>query len=234
MRPVVRLLHTSDIHVAGDDASAGALRAVIDTAVDSAVDVVLIAGDLFDNARLDDRVVERTVDEMARLDQPVIVVPGNHDCVEAPSIWQRADLSAAGDHVRFVGEPAGERLVFEDLALAVWARGIERHEPRHRPLDGYQPADPGYWSVVVTHGHYVPTGEKSDRSSPITQNEISRLGCDYLALGHWHHFLDVSEGGVTAFYPGSPSDVRGETPTVNVVTLDPETGVMVERRVIGA
>jgi DNA repair protein SbcD/Mre11 len=234
VRPVVRLLHTSDIHVAGDDLSAGALRAVIDTAVDSDVDVVLIAGDLFDHARIDDGVVERTVVQLARLEQPVIVIPGNHDCVEVPSIWQRADLSAAGNHVRFVGEPAGERLVFEDLALEVWARGIERHEPRHRPLDGYQPADPGYWSVVVTHGHYVATGEQSDRSSPITQDEIGQLGCDYLALGHWHRFLDVSEGGVTAFYPGSPSDVRGEKPTVNVVTLHPETGVAVERRPISA
>ena len=232
MRPTVRLLHTSDIHVAGDEVSAGALEAVVDTAIESEVDVVLIAGDLFDHARLADEVVEQTLAELARLEQPAIVIPGNHDCVEAPSIWQRVNLAVAGDHVRFAGDPAGERLLFEELALAVWARGIERHEPRHRPLNGYVAADPGYWDVVVTHGHYVPTGEASDRSSPITQDEIGQLGCDYLALGHWHRFLDVSEGGVTAFYPGSPSESRGEIPTVNVVTLHPDEGVGVERRPI--
>ncbi len=229
-RPLVRLLHTSDIHVAAaGDRAVAALQAVVDRALEAEVDVVVIAGDLFDSARVDDRALQQTIGELARLERLTVVIPGNHDCVETPSIWQRVDLSAAGDHVRFAGDPAGERLVFEHLGLAMWARGIERHEPAHRPLEGCAAPDPAYWNVVVTHGHYVSRGELSDRSSTITQDEIGQLGCDYLALGHWHRFVDVSEAGVTAYYSGSPSEPPGESPTVNVVTLHPETGVEVER-----
>jgi DNA repair exonuclease SbcCD nuclease subunit len=209
------------------------LQAVVRTAVDCDVDIVLIAGDLFDSARVGDEAVQGTIAELGRLGRPVVVIPGNHDCVDERSIYHRVHLSSAGDHVFFAGNPAGEELVFEDLSLVIWARGIESHDPRHRPLAGYQPADPAYWSVVLTHGHYVPDTEKSDRSSQITQAEIGQLECHYLALGHWHRYLDVSEGAVTAFYSGSPSEPGRDGASVNLVTLRPGTGVEVERRLIG-
>jgi exonuclease SbcD len=233
MLPTVRMLHTSDIHIAGDLVSMAALRAVVATAVESEVDIVLIAGDLFDSSRVRDDTVELTLQELGQLPMPVVVIPGNHDCVDERSIYHRVDLSSAGEHVFFAGSPVGEALIFEELSLAIWARGIENHDPRNRPLTGYVAADPAYWQVVLTHGHYVPDGEVSDRSSQITQEEIGLLHCDYVALGHWHRFLDVSEGEVSAFYCGSPSEPGREGATVNLVTLDPAAGVRVERTPIG-
>jgi DNA repair exonuclease SbcCD nuclease subunit len=232
-RPLVRMLHTSDVHIAGDAASIDGLRAVVNTAIDCDVDIVLVAGDLFDNSRVRDEAVEQAISELARVGRPVVVVPGNHDANDATSIYRRVDLSIAGDHVRFVGDPAGEELIFKELSLVVWARGIENHDPANRPLTGYVPADPTFWSVVLTHGHYVPRGEDSGRSSPIGQDEIAGLQCDYLALGHWHRFVDVSEGDVKAFYPGSPSEPGHDGATANLVTLHPERGVWVERLAIG-
>lgn len=229
-RPLVRMLHTSDIHISGDGEAVDALRAVVDAAWDTGVDLVIIAGDLFDSARVGDLAVKQTIAELGRLGRPVVIIPGNHDCVDDQSIYKRVDLREAGDHVHFAGHPAGEHMHFEELGLAVWARGIENHDPDNRPLEGYVPADPDYWSVVVTHGHYVERGEDSYRSSQITQDEIGALACQYLALGHWHRFLDVSEGTTTAYYSGSPSQPGREGPSVNVVTLHPETGVHVERR----
>jgi DNA repair exonuclease SbcCD nuclease subunit len=229
-RPTVRLLHTSDVHISTVGPALWALAAVVDMALESGVDLVLIAGDLFDSARVPQEVAEAVVADLARLTVPTIVIPGNHDCIDQLSIYRRVDLTKAGDHVFFANDPGGRRLVLEELRLSVWARGIEDHKPSNRPLLGYEPSGPRYWEVVVAHGHYVGREEASDRSSPITAEEIGRLSCDYLALGHWHRFLDVSEGETTAFYSGSPSDAGADGPTVNVVTLDPDSGVQVERR----
>ena len=231
--PAVRMLHTSDVHIFDSGSSITPFRAVIDTAIECDVDIVVIAGDLFDSSRVGDDAVKETILELGRLGMPVVVIPGNHDCVDERSIYHRIDLSSAGDHVFFVGDPAGQELVFEDLSLVIWARGIESHDPQNRPLTGYAPADAGYWSVVLTHGHYVPSSERSDRSSQIRQEEIGELKCHYLALGHWHRFVDVSEGDVKAFYSGSPSEPGSQEATVNLVTLRPGAGVQVERRGLG-
>jgi exonuclease SbcD len=228
-RPDLRLLHTSDIHLSDGPDSPRFLREVVDLALAHQVDVVLIAGDLFDHSRVAAATVDGAIEHLARLRQPVVIIPGNHDQVDERSVYHRADLESAGAHVTFVGDPMGREVEFDDLRLVVWARGIEDHSPAHRPLQGYGTPRPPFWNVVLTHGHYVPAGDRSDRSSQITEDEIGALGCDYVALGHWHHFLDVSTGGVPAFYSGSPSMPAGDYASVNLVQLSEHRGTGVER-----
>ncbi|HEY3941077.1 MAG TPA: metallophosphoesterase [Acidimicrobiales bacterium] len=228
-RPTLRLLHTSDIHLTDHPASAEGLVAAVDVALAHRVDVVLIAGDLFDHPRVGEPATHAALQQLARLTQPTVVIPGNHDQLDEQSPYHRVDLRQAGPHVVFAGEPEGRHVVFDELALDVWARGIADHTPRHRPLAGYDQPTAGYWNVVVTHGHFVPDGEASDRSSRITRSELAALGCDYVALGHWHHFVDVSVDGVAAFYSGSPSEPPDRNPTVSVVTLEEPSGARVER-----
>lgn len=228
-RAAVRLLHTSDLHIIDGPDPARVLRTVAGVAAEQDADLVLIAGDLFDHARITEVTAAATIAALARFSQPVVVIPGNHDCVDEESLYLRVDLTAAGSHVYFAGHPDGQEFRFDDLSLHIWARGIEHHHPGFHPLAGRQPAPPGDWSVVIAHGFYVRSAADSLRSSPIYPAEIAALGCDYLALGHVHRFLDVSEGGVRAFYCGSPSDPAAGPGTVNVVTLDPQAGVQVER-----
>ncbi len=159
----------------------------------------------------------------------MVITPGNHDSLDANSIYRRVQLSQAGRHVRLLDEPNGQQLLLDDLHLAIWGRGLVDHHPGHRPLEGFRPAGNGYWQVAMAHGHFVPQSEQSDRSSPILHEEIAGLSCHYLALGHWHRFLDCSVSGVPAFYPGSPSEPGGSFPSCNLVTLDPASGARVER-----
>jgi DNA repair exonuclease SbcCD nuclease subunit len=160
---------------------------------------------------------------------PTIVTVGNHDALAPPSIYHRISLLDAGSHVHFLDDPVGGYAVLEELGLTVWARAMIEHERDHNPLAGYRPLNPTHWQVVLAHGFFFRTGQPVERSSPIREDEIRALGCDYLALGHWHRFADVSVNGVPAFYPGSPSERGGTFASANLVTLDPETGVVVER-----
>jgi DNA repair exonuclease SbcCD nuclease subunit len=221
----ITLLHTSDVHVAGDQHSRQGLQLVVDVALERRVDAVLIAGDLFDSSRVPEAPVAEVIEQLSRLAVPVVVIPGNHDCIDEKSIYRRVDLRQAGDHVFFAGDPAGETVVFDDLSLAVWARGIEDHHPGHHPLAGYPGGRPDFWDVVLTHGHLVTTPDDRYRSSQISSDEIAALDCDYLALGHWHRFVDVSQGRTTGSYCGSPSEGAG----VVLASFNPEQGVRMER-----
>jgi DNA repair exonuclease SbcCD nuclease subunit len=230
----VSLLHTADLHLSEDPRSLEGLARVVETAQVRDVDAVLIAGDLFENARVGEEIVEFAISALAECRVPVVVIPGNHDCVDENSIYNRVDLARAGEHVIFVGDPEGREVRLPSLDLAIWARGIQVHHPGHRPLDGYRRPDAHLWSVVLTHGHFVPHGQHSHSSSLIREDEIAALGCDYVALGHWHRFFDASSNGVMAFYPGSPTYDFGDRATANLVVLDLNDGVGVHRVELGA
>jgi DNA repair exonuclease SbcCD nuclease subunit len=228
----LRLVHTADVHI-GDDLSPeerlAGLRAAVDVTLSLRADALLIAGDLFDSARVAARDLIAALEQLARLAVPVIVTNGNHDALLAPSVYERVRLSEAGPHVRFLDRPEGSHAVIEEIGLTVWARGMVDHHPGHNPLEGYSGLVEGHWQVAMAHGHYFPAREKPDRSSPVREEEIAALSCDYLALGHFHRFLDVSSNGTPAFYCGSPSEAGGSVASVNLVTLAPGVPVRVER-----
>lgn len=226
-KKALRLLHTSDVHI-GDEFDPArrlaGLTAVVDAAIAYHVDALLIVGDLFDSTRVKLPDVEAALLQLARLTIPTIVSNGNHDALENPSIYDCVRVADAGDHIHFIDDIEGRHVVLKDLHLAIWGRALLGHELRRKPLEGYEKHREGYWQVVLAHGYYFPPDEQSDRSSPILAQDIAELGCDYLALGHWHHFVDVSANGVTAFYSGAPS-----TGGANLVMLDPASGTRVER-----
>ncbi len=236
-RRTLRLLHTSDVHI-GEGHTSGerlhGLRGVVDVAQARSVDALLIVGDLFDESRVPDEQIDDAMTELARLDIPTIVTCGNHDALGPPSIHDRVALLDAGEHIRFAAAPEGEHIVFEEIDLAVWSRGMVEHTPDNLPLDGYTPHPGDLWRVVLAHGHHVEHAkDDAHRSSRISVADIAALDCDYVALGHWHRFFDASAGGVPAFYSGSPSESGGSFASVNHITLKAGRGARVERIAIG-
>ncbi len=227
----LRLLHTSDVHI-GDELDPGwrmaGLGSVVDAAIAADVDALLIAGDLFDNARVRPEDIDATLEHLARLQVPVVLTPGNHDCLGSPSIYSRVRPTDAGDHVSFLADPEGSHLVLEHLDVTFWARGLVDHHPEHYPLEGYSRHVEEHWQVALAHGHFVSSMEGNYRSSPLPGEHIGSMTCDYLALGHWHHFQEVSVNGTRAFYCGSPNE-GGAYPSANLVTFDMAEGVSVER-----
>ncbi|MGH2475553.1 MAG: metallophosphoesterase family protein, partial [Candidatus Limnocylindrales bacterium] len=110
----MRVLHTSDWHVG--KALRGRSRATEHEAVlgeiagiarREAVDLVIVAGDLFDSATPSpeaERIVYRGLLDLAAGDRPVIVVAGNHD--SAQRLGAVAPLSeASGIHVAAAVRP---------------------------------------------------------------------------------------------------------------------------------
>lgn len=234
-RRSLKVLHTADVHLGWDgnpELAQRGLVAAIDAALQEKVDLVLLAGDLFDSNRQSHATIDFAIAQLARLTVPVIMIPGNHDAYDATSIYRKVDIEQAGRHVRLLREPDGELVRLPELTVTVWGRALVEHYHGFRPLQGLPARANGDWHLVLAHGHYVPPGETPDRSSPILAEEIAAAGWDYLAFGHWHPFTDVSQGETPAIYSGSPARMAFEMGAGNVaiVHLDPERGVRVEAR----
>lgn len=230
----LRLLHTSDIHLdnrVGTEASPTAaedgLSLVVERANEMAVDLLLLAGDLFDHNRVKDPCFEFVDATLSRLACPVVMITGNHDCMTDYSVYHRYHPEQIGDHVHFIRDEPGAKRSFDDLGLTIWGRGIVDHHPGHKPLEAVPDHDSDHWYVGMTHGYYVNRGAEMF-SSLITPEEIADSGLHYLALGHVHVFNIMNHGDTVAAYSGSPNLEQGvKERSAAYVELCPENGVSV-------
>ncbi len=226
----LRLIHTSDTHLgdpSGHPRGEEVLVAVVDAVERLNGDALLLAGDVFDNERVSDEAVGQFVEQMARLDVPVIVLPGNHDLAHKTSVYLRQPFDDAPSNLRVLTDPGGETLDFPDLEMELWGRAMLSHTPDFRPLDGMPEPTEGRWLVAMAHGHFHFEDDRDQRSSPIYPEDVAASGCHYLALGHWDRHADVSRADTTAVYSGCPYGPIGapDQGAVCVVDLDPDSGV---------
>jgi DNA repair exonuclease SbcCD nuclease subunit len=98
----LRLIHTSDTHLGdhtGHPESADAVSAVVDAVADNGGDMLLLVGDIFDNERVSDEVLEWFLEQMGRLQMPAVVLPGNHDLIHESSVYRREPFKKAPDNL---------------------------------------------------------------------------------------------------------------------------------------
>ncbi len=217
----MRVLHTSDWHVGrmfhGRDLLAdqeSVLGGLADLVVDQRVDVVVVAGDLYDRAVPAGESVAACTRILSRIRQAgaeLVVIPGNHD--SAARLGAFGEFAAAGGlHLRTRIADIGTPVLISDAHGPVAFYGIPYLEPelaRHAlgvpAARGHQGvlteamnrvrADlagrPGTRSVVLSHA-FVTGGERSESERSIAIGGVELVsgsvfdGVDYVALGHLH------------------------------------------------
>ena len=226
----VTLVHTSDIHIDDEpiqrsDSGLGGLRAVLTAADALAADILVLAGDTFDNHRVSAPVLRRTAELLSGAGRPVVVLPGNHDPALADCLFQRAGLADLPHlHILGVNQPETIQFPQHDLEITGRAHRSFNNMPPLRSLD----ARTTRWRVVVAHGHYVPDADwqkESHRAWRIGDADLADLNADYVALGHWDRATAAGPGRVQAYYSGSPDLAR----SINLVHLHQTEGVTVSR-----
>ncbi|MBB3678216.1 exonuclease SbcCD subunit D [Modestobacter versicolor] len=232
----MRLLHTSDWHIgrslhgtdllAEQEAVLGGLAEVV--AAES-VDVVLVAGDVYDRAVPSadaTGVLDRVLMRLRRAGAEIVLTPGNHD--SARRLGFGAGLMArSGVHVRAVTPALDEPVLLSDEHGDVAVYGLPYLEPeiaRHElgmaegrsheavltvAMDRVRSdlfLRPNSRSVVLAHA-FVGGGVPSDSERDICVGGVDLVpaaifdGVDYVALGHLHRPQTLSD---RVRYSGSP------------------------------
>ncbi|MCG3188072.1 MAG: 3',5'-cyclic adenosine monophosphate phosphodiesterase CpdA [Rhodocyclaceae bacterium] len=233
MRPKIRLAHASDIHLDTDyyggehrldrrDRCRRVFRLLLDEVIAQTPDALLIAGDLFDSNRASDDTILWAMEALGGLPFPVLMIPGNHDCLEGNGIYRRHDFNRIAN-VQMIMTAEGETVELPELKLSAWGKGMVVHSPAFSPLADMPPVREGWWNLALGHGIYVDGAHHSYRSSQIRSEQIGTSGRDYIALGHHHGLQDVSDAETAACYSGSPEPVADDAGTF--VTVDLEHGV---------
>lgn len=225
----LRIAHTSDVHLHdGPDGAPvrEAFAGVVDVVRASAADLFLIAGDLFDHNRVEGRVIDFVVEQLARVACPTVIIAGNHDVWDDRSVLRRTDFAQAGSHITLLNQPEGMQVTFPQLHTTVWGRCMLDHDPSNRPMEGAPGRLGDFWHIGMAHGLYSDD-PATQRSSLITAGEIERSGFDYLALGHVHAHRQMRHGNTLACYPGVPLASEGTATNGCLAIIDLAPGAPV-------
>src|SRR5581483_9816767 len=123
-------VHVDDSRIAalhGGDGTGG-LRAVLQQGRRLGADIVILAGDTFDNHMVNGTTIERAGHAIAESGLPVAILPGNHDPITKDSVWVRGGFAEIGN-LRIFGITDDTIIGFPELELDLWGN------PHHDYLD---------------------------------------------------------------------------------------------------
>jgi len=261
----MKILHTSDLHlgrqfngISLEDDHAAVLDQIARTVLDREVDVLIIAGDIFDRAsppasavRQFNGFLERIANET---EAAVVMIAGNHDSgdrIGAMAIMtdrRRALIRGAVSAVEkpFVISDAHGPVAFSGLPFAYEfaARECFENEALQSPEDvlaaqvaaARRNVPEGARWVIVAHS-FVTGALASESERPITrvggiETVSSKIfdGAAYVALGHLHRPQSVGVPHIR--YSGSPLafgfDEEGTAKSMSFVEIDAVGNVSVE------
>lgn len=217
---MIRFLHLSDLHLGWrpsfmepdlakqiqqerDQVLAQAVAYAL--APDREIDLVIIAGDLFETHRPGPELVEYAVRQLQRCidaGKLVITVPGNHDEFtyrdsvyrEAQDRWPGLLVTNPMPEPVLQAEIKGHQLYVYSLA---YVGGVTRAEP---PIEDFPRVQQEGFHLGIFHGSYNWQG--GERSLPLDPEGLARANYDYVALGHFHRYRAIKIGGGLGVYPG--------------------------------
>lgn len=207
---MVKILHAADFHL---DSAFGALtsvqarerrgemRELLDRIAQKAneekVDIVLLAGDLFDGAALYRETAEALAASLGAIQGRVFISPGNHDPYVPGGAYAAVDWP---ENVTIFKYGMMESVELSDLNCVVYGAAFKNAAQTENLLRGFAAPEDGRIHVMVLHGDVTNT--ESDYN-PIGKDDIAKSNLHYLALGHVHQFSGVQKAGKTFYaYPG--------------------------------
>jgi DNA repair exonuclease SbcCD nuclease subunit len=216
----VRILHTADwqigkqfANVPGDAGAALRTQRLVtiaklaELAVTRAVDVVLVAGDVFDDNAVSDDTLRRTINAMSAYSGPWVLLPGNHDSGLTQSAWSRLrKLAIVPGNVILADQPEAIDLV--DGKLQILPAPLQRRQEVRDLTDWFDRHESaaGVFRVGIAHGSVTNRlPESAETHNPISDTRAQSAQLDYLALGDWHGTLHIAE---KTWYSGTPEQDR--------------------------
>ncbi|WP_018227598.1 metallophosphoesterase family protein [Methyloversatilis universalis] len=176
-------------------------------ATEQQVDLVLVAGDVFDAQGIADKTVLRLFNATRGFAGPWVMLPGNHDAALSESVWSRAQrLAAVPDHVHLCLRP--EPLHFEGLNAVLLPAPLTQRHTYADLTEWFAAADtpPGAFRIGLAHGAVQGVlAEGIDSANPIAADRAAQARLDYLALGDWHGCRQID---ARCWYSGTPETDR--------------------------
>ncbi|WP_291633206.1 DNA repair exonuclease [Clostridium sp.] len=210
----VKILHCADIHLGAELTTLGrkavtrraeikrTFMNILELCQTQQVQILLIAGDFFDNVHIEDNVLSEIKNGFEGLaDTIVAIAPGNHDPLTEDSPYSKKDFWP--ENV-IIFKNGLESVEIENLGVRLWGAAFTGTYVTASMLQNFTVPRDELINICVIHGELVATNQRSNYN-PITETQLSKSRMDYIALGHIHKQTEVLKTGDTYYaYSGCP------------------------------
>ena len=215
MADELRVLHAADLHIDSPlhglvayegapvdelrSATRRAMESLVATAVERQVDLVVIAGDLYDGDWRDYNTGLFVVARLAELHEagiPVVLLYGNHDA--ASNLTKQLHLPPNTTSLPTT-KPSTKH--FEDLGVAVHGQSYATRAVLTDLAASYPQAEPNLVNIGLLHT-CLSGSPGHEPYAPCSVDDLRSKGYDYWALGHVHRRWVVETDPLTVF-PGN-------------------------------
>ncbi len=208
----VKIAHCADLHIGSQCrgiGNKGEIRKhelkntffrILDECGSEKVNLLLIAGDLFDDVNLSVSDVQDVKNALSKVSFKVVISPGNHDPFTSDSPyahqWPENIIIFKNNQI--------ECVKIDDFKVRLWGFAFKGAYEKENFLKNLQiKKDDNFIDICVMHGNISSSGE--DIYCPVRICDIERSRMDYIALGHVHKRSEVCRAGGTYYaYPGCP------------------------------
>jgi len=192
---MIKILHTGDVHL--DSPFSGlnlkkselrrrelrhTFRTLMQYVKSNGIDILLIAGDLFDSGFVTRETVEMLTAEFESVPFcKVIITPGNHDPYKDNSVYAKV---AFPPNVHIFKTEYPEKLEMPEMDLDIYGYAFLTPAFRRSPLANMSVENPERLNILCAH---ADLGAPLSPHAPLSESDIAAFGCDYTALGHVHN-----------------------------------------------
>lgn len=169
---------------------------------------MVVCGDVFESNLVDRKTVSRALEALKDVPVPVYLLPGNHDPLNAASVYHSsAFLDRKPDNVHVI-EDSAPIPVEEGIEIigVPWTSKRPMHDLVALVTGDIEPAVDTL-RICVAHGMVDTLSPDSDEPALISlhaaENAISESKIHYLALGDRHSLTEVGDTG-RIWYAGTP------------------------------
>lgn len=199
---------------------------VIDVAKDEKADLVIFAGDIFDNLDLSHNMLDFFVSEVIRLENtPAVLFSGNKDRYEQGSFWDLWKVAPPSANLRIL---AGKKPVYQDipdLSTTVYGIPVGPGQTADGQIEFLKKNRSSKYHIAITN---VPVSAKGgyDTGDSLNLKPFGSFGFNYVAVCGDNNFKEYNEPAIQAISSGSPlglSEETGDTGGVLLVNVEGES-----------
>ncbi len=188
---------------------------------------MLVCGDAFESNQVDRKTVVRALEALKEVTVPVFMLPGNHDPLNAASVYRSSTFVERKPDQVHVIETAAPININEDVEIvgAPWMSKKPAVNPVEETLAALQPAT-GVTRICVAHGivdQFTPDPEAQGVVAvEMLERAVSEGKVHFVALGDRHSLTRIGNGD-RIWYSGTPESTdfaEVQSGYANVVEVD--------------